>query len=190
VIQVVENKVKNVFVLFAPGLGGNHLANLISTDSRFQSRTTLDNYKNSNTKYAHHYDIENLNIENKIQDYSGNVLCGHWGEFYWLGKSRDMFPMKQIVIIEVPKYKNTFAYKRFQKYNNLDDYMWQEQRTLYSMEVVEKCFGIKDIWTISSEEVINEVCCIDSLKDMNYDVDEKLCNEMHQIWSTANLNPS
>ena len=30
---------------------------------------TLDNYKNSNTKYAHHYDIENLNIENKIQDY-------------------------------------------------------------------------------------------------------------------------
>ena len=50
-MQVVENKIKNVFVLFAPGLGGNHLANLISTDSRFQSRTTLDNYKNSNTKY-------------------------------------------------------------------------------------------------------------------------------------------
>ena len=39
--------VDNIFTVFAPGCGGNHIANLVSTDSRLISRFGIDDYKDT-----------------------------------------------------------------------------------------------------------------------------------------------
>jgi hypothetical protein len=175
----------NVFVIFAPGLGGNHLANLIATDPRYYSRATVDQYQTTK-KYAHHSLNANLTTIN-ITSYDNNVLCGHFGELYWLDRS--LFEHKQVVIIEIPKDKNSFAYKRFQKYNHgLSDYIVEEQRSLYTPGIIESVTGISDHYTIPAERVVNEISPVDLLIDMNYDIDKKTCEQMHKEWIKTNLS--
>ena len=175
----------NVFVIFAPGLGGNHLANLIATDPRYYPRATVDQYQTTK-KYAHHSLNDNLTNIN-ITSYNNNVLCGHFGELYWLDRS--LFEHKQVVIIEIPKDKNSFAYKRFQRYNHdLPDYIVEEQRSLYTPEIIESVTGISDHYTIPAERVVNEISPVDLLIDMNYDIDKKTCEQMHTEWIKTNLS--
>tara|TARA_B110000503_G_scaffold124579_1_gene191233 strand:- start:2916 stop:3449 length:534 start_codon:yes stop_codon:yes gene_type:complete len=174
----------NVFVIFAPGLGGNHLANLIATDPRYHPRATVAQYQTTK-KYAHHSSHSNL-TDIKIESYDNNVLCGHFGELYWLDRS--LFKHKQVVIIEIPKDKNSFAYKRFQKFNNLNTYLFEEQRSLYTPGVIESVAGISDFYTIPAESVVNETSPVDLLLDMNYNIDKKICEQMHTEWIKNNLS--
>jgi hypothetical protein len=51
----------NIFILFAPGLGGNHLANILSLDSRFQSRANDKVY--AGTTDTAHTKLQNLQIQ-------------------------------------------------------------------------------------------------------------------------------
>jgi len=175
----------NVFVIFAPGLGGNHLANLIATDPRYYSRATVDQYQTTK-KYAHHSLNANL-ADINIISYDNNVLCGHFGELYWLDRS--LFEHKQVVIIEIPKDKNSFAYKRFQTYNHdLPDYIVEEQRSLYTPEIIKRVTGISDYYTIPAESIVNETSPVDLLIDMNYNIDKKTCEHMHTEWIKTNLS--
>ena len=175
----------NVFVIFAPGLGGNHLANLIATDPRYYSRATVDQYQTTK-KYAHHSLNANL-ADINIISYDNNVLCGHFGELYWLDRS--LFEHKQVVIIEIPKDKNSFAYKRFQTYNHdLPDYIVEEQRSLYTPEIIKRVTGISDYYTIPAESIVNETSPVDLLIDMNYNIDKKTCEQMHTEWIKTNLS--
>jgi len=175
----------NVFVIFAPGLGGNHLANLIATDPGYYSRATVDQYQTTK-KYAHHSPTDNL-TDIKIESYDNNVLCGHFGELYWLDRS--LFEHKQVVIIEIPKDKNSFAYKRFQTYNHdLPEYIVEEQKSLYTPEIIKRVTGISDYYTIPAENIVNETSPVDLLIDMNYNIDKKTCEQMHTEWIKTNLS--
>lgn len=174
----------NVFVIFAPGLGGNHLANLIATDPRYHSRASVEQYQKTK-KFAHHSHSNLFNL--KVPTYDNNVLCGHFGELYWLDRSQ--FEHKQVVIIEIPKDKHSLAYKRFQRYNrNLPDYIVEEQRSLYTPEIIERVTDISDHYTIPAESVINELAPVDLLVAMNYDIDKKTCEQMHTEWIKTNLS--
>lgn len=71
---------KNIFVLFAPGLGGNHLSNIFSLDSRYRRRVTDQMYDDQ--KKTAHTEIQNISlssIEKNLDELvdQNNVLCGH-----------------------------------------------------------------------------------------------------------------
>tara|TARA_R110000868_G_scaffold396469_1_gene668666 strand:+ start:95 stop:631 length:537 start_codon:yes stop_codon:yes gene_type:complete len=174
----------NVFVIFAPGLGGNHLANMIATDPRFKSRATIEQYQAAK-KYAHHSGMQNLsNLQ--IDSYDNNVFCGHFGELYWLDRS--LFEPIQVVIIDIPIDKNSFAYKRFQiKNSNLNTYIIEEQRSLYTPEIIKRVTGISDHYTIPAESVVTDNSPVDLLIGMNYNVDKEICEQMHTEWIKHNL---
>jgi hypothetical protein len=174
----------NVFVIFAPGVGGNHLANMIATDPQFKSRATIEQYRAAK-KYAHHSVMQNLtNLQ--IDSYNNNVLCGHFGELYWLDRS--LFEHKQVVIIDIPLDKNSFAYKRFQiKNGNLSGYHVEEQRSLYTPEMIKRVTGISDYYTIPAESVVTNKSPVDLLIGMNYNVDKEICEQMHTEWIKHNL---
>ena len=82
----IFNQYKNLFLLFSPGCGGNHLANMLSLHPAFEPRFKSDDYeKEVYRKYieyfdmrgrqdcipvAHFSDLENLRVEfiNKHKD--------------------------------------------------------------------------------------------------------------------------
>ena len=76
---------KTLFILFAPGLGGNHVANMLSTSDEFNTRFN-DNDYDDNAINAHHLVARNLNnlMDNiGMLTSSNNVLCAHWANYYW-----------------------------------------------------------------------------------------------------------
>ena len=111
----IKAQVRNLCVLFPPGFGGNHIANLISTSSKFTSRFNVNDY-NIADKSAHYASIMNLQIkdvitqQHKLKNQS-NVICGHWSEYYWLEQQQllEVFPNRQLMIIEMPLYNSAIA---------------------------------------------------------------------------------
>ena len=175
----------NVFVIFAPGLGGNHLANMIATDPRYDSRASVDQYK-KNKLYAHHSPNRNL-TQVKILYPNWNVLCGHFGELKWFDTTP--FDEKQAVIIEVPTDKKSYAYKRWQTYNKyITEYHVEEQRLLYTPELVNTVHGIADHYTINAESIVSKTCPVEQLKNMNFQIDQETCEQMHSEWIKTNLS--
>lgn len=175
---------RNVFVLFAPGLGGNHLANMIASDPYFRDRCSLHDYINNTNEYAHFYGIRNLQNTYHVLNYYKNVLCGHLAEFILMAEDRNLFYNKEIVIISIPTNKKSIAYKRFHRTHHLHDFYIKEQTLLYYPETIEKLFDIdsKKIKTIDSEKLFSEDGCIEELKKINYDINETFCKSIHKIW--------
>jgi hypothetical protein len=181
---------RNIIVLFAPGLGGNHLANIISTDSRFQPRTSVKTYQENTTSNAHFYNIQNLDLTAlpDIDCDKNHVLCGHWGEYYWakIHNHLTRLPNRQLIIIKVPVI-GSLAYDRMLKYTRLtvNQYLVEEQRSLYSMDVIEKCMQEHDLVEVTTELMFCEN--IDSIlaflsDQMDLNLDPLVCKAMHKVW--------
>ena len=101
----IFNESKNLFLIFPPGCGGNHLANLLCTHPSFAPRYSHTDYVNDlQLKYKHFFgskvskgefgctahfsDLENLQREhlNKFQDKIINqskpyIFCSHAAEY-------------------------------------------------------------------------------------------------------------
>ena len=176
---------RNIFVLFSPGLGGNHVANILSTDTnqftiRFNDHTYLSSQKNAHTNY------KNLQDVSKYDNIKNNILCGHWGEMYWLKIHNliDKFKNRQVLILEIPK-KDTLAYQRFIEHTKLQEYFIEEQRSIYSIELIQSSLNEKDFFVFPSEKIFAEDISefLDFAKEeMNINVDRKLCYNIHKLW--------
>lgn len=181
-------KSKTIIVLFAPGLGGNHLANMLSTDTRFRQRANVDDYQTKRTN-AHYWPIQNLKLEHLclLDDTESHVLCGHWGEFYWcqLSRALDRFANQQVLVVRLPK-KDTVAHQRLNRFNpGMTEYFMEEQRSLYSIDVVERIFGQTDLLDISSECIFDpDIEQIKQFitKETDLTPDWTICERMHKLW--------
>jgi hypothetical protein len=174
---------ETLFVIFAPGLGGNHLANLLSLTPRFYRTVDFEAY-NSIGANAHFSNIKNLqltSISDHIVPLTGvsNVLCGHLGEYIWLKQSgiAEKFRNKKFLIVSIPK-KNTLAYRRLcRSFPMIDanEYFYQEQRTLYSQEIIEKIFDEHDFFNISAEIIFSD------------DINKLLTFIQHEFYTTIDV---
>jgi hypothetical protein len=180
---------KNIIVLFPPGTGGNHLANLLSTDSTFQSRASLNDYKTNQSANAHFSYIKNLDrdIIMNLDANLNHVLCGHWGEYYWLKINHllDRIKDRQILILTVPN-RDSISFKRFIKHNqNIPEYLVQEQRSLYSIDVVRSVFNDDDFFVLDPD-ILFSTSLTDFFSfvvdEMALTLDYEFCNEAHQLW--------
>jgi hypothetical protein len=182
----LEKSNKNIFVLFSPGLGGNHVANLLATDIRYITRATANDYANHNEQNAHILEGNLNNIDNKNYNF-GNIFCGHFSEFYWkhIENKISKYQNRQIILIDLPKDNNSIAFKRHKKYSNLSKYFFEEQRSLYSFYTLENLFNENDFFNIPCEIFFND--SVDNFfnyasKEMNFSLDYTECKKMHNIW--------
>ena len=177
---------RNIFVLFAPGTGGNHIANMLSTDRNFPSRTSAERYQAHDENNAHVSDIHNLRVDQMVSIPNCNILCGHWGEYYWLWDQErlDCFPNRQVVIVTLPR-PNSMAYQRYQRFGPSSEYLVEEQRSLYTPLVIEKMFGETDWIELDPDWIFCE--SLDRFfkfakSDMDLDLDQDQCESMHRTW--------
>jgi hypothetical protein len=183
---------ENLFVIFAPGLGGNHLSNLLSLTERFNRNVDFSKYNNL-IDHAHFSKIPNLKIKT-IGDHLdelltvNNVLCGHVGEYHWLKQSgiAEQFKNKKFLIVSLPS-KDTLAYSRMTSLYPpmLDEYFYQEQRWLYSQEILEKIFEEDDFFEISSEIIFSDnVSKLFEFIDCNFctTIDRVQAEDIHRLW--------
>lgn len=84
---------KNLFILYPGGCGGNHLANLISTDSKFTPRYSSSNYneyllKQYQSKHNEHY-FGPINNPTSIGTDEVKGLIFHFSEYNNLDQLKD-----------------------------------------------------------------------------------------------------
>jgi hypothetical protein len=184
----------NLFILFAPGLGGNHIANLLSTSNDFVSRFNSCDY-NVDDKNAHHYCVQNItptDIKNNIDKLmnQSNVLCGHWASYHWFLQEGfgDYFPNRQILIIEPPSVGSD-AYERLTQHTNAysNNYFYEEMRLLYTIDTMQKMFNETDFFVLNAELIFQTKIntFIEKVeKELCISVDVPLCNDVHKTWFT------
>ena len=184
--------IENLFVIFAPGLGGNHLANLIGLSSRFTRHADFEKYQ-PGIKTAHITNIMNLQekllLDNlpQLQNQS-NVLCGHLAEYLWIQQKKidKFFTNRKFLIVTFPE-KFSAAYDRLLKCcpYMIRDYWFYEQRSLYSIQYLEKLFDEHDFFTINAQDIFTEnvdqiVKFIES--ELHAQIDINLTQKLHTIW--------
>jgi len=188
---------RNIFVLFYPGLGGNHLANMLSTDSTFLPRGSIEQYQQAKDKpHVHFSPIKNLTVQQIQQVDIGisHVFCGHWAEYNWcrLNHAIDRIPNRQILIVKIPD-KQTAAHQRMVKYTcQLTDYLHEEQRSLYSIDVIQRMFGEHDIFEMDTDLFFQPSVTgfLDFAQDeMAIGLDRTRCQSMHDIWYNRMVVP-
>ena len=186
---------ENLFIIFAPGLGGNHLANLIALSNRFNRKCDLSGYK-PGIENAHVSNLANLQEKTLLDNLSelqtqSNVFCGHLAEYLWIKEKQidKFFVNRKFLIIEFPE-KHTAAYNRLLKFcpHLSRDHWFYEQTSLYSTQCIEKLFGEYDIFTLSAEDIFTEQ--VDTIikfieSELFTQIDKTLAQKLHTIWYTS-----
>jgi hypothetical protein len=149
------------FVIFAPGTAGNHLANLISTDTKFTPRAS-DNFYNNLINNAH---TANDHVINNVvnQPLSGNtVTCCHLGNYLWhQTKINNITANKKYLVIEFPQHtRNPLFVRRLMQlypyYSN--EFLIEELSTFYSVNTISKLIDTDDITPITADKIFNKNC--------------------------------
>ena len=180
--------VNNIFTVFAPGCGGNHIANLVSTDSRLISRFVIDDYKDTSNK-AHYFDnkiLEKDQIDLKKIVNEKRSYGSHFFEFGGFGFAKLI--KKSFIVIKMPR-ENSIGHTRMKKlYPAFEDsYFWYESKSLYTAENFVKIFDITEPCVeINGEDLFEGENFIEDLvtqtKRIGLDIDKELCNKAHELW--------
>jgi hypothetical protein len=182
--------IDNIFLLFSPGTGGNHLANILSLPDKFVSRATVQDYNehlhSSAYANAHYSQIDNLDPDViETLPATGNVLCGHFYSYNRIDMLNltDKFVNKVLVVIETPV--SGLAYKRYMYHNDkVRQQLYNEQRLIYTTHFIEKYFNQKTVSlpceTIFEHNLDRLYSIIKNKLDL--DIDKNLCNQMHNKW--------
>ena len=140
---------ENLFIIFPAGVGGNHLANILSLSEQYATRFNADGYDGANRHTAHHAAARNLQIESLRPDLDhlhtqSNVFCGHWMEYDHFKNDgfADGFPNRKFCVIHVPeaavRARNRFL--SFMNVNKRDEDPWimHELMSVYSVRAMKR----------------------------------------------------
>ena len=177
----------NIIVLFAPGLGGHHISNLLSTDTRFTQRANLEDYTTHLKKDTNAHIQLDINNELTQKDDENRILPLHIGVLLWNYEKIKKFKNRKILIVEFPNSKDSLAYKRFVNYNknfDISDYMFHEQKLFYSQHIIEKLVPEKDFFIVKSEDIFNDNFDLfyNLTLNMNLKINYDMCKVMHSMW--------
>ena len=192
----------NIFVIFAPGTGGNHLANLMSLDSRYAKRFEPEDYdaavnNNNDAHYATlHGGPENLNLHHAWVDFDQiksqkNVFCGHVLEYLQLKRTTNLLqqlPNKAFVTIQVPSPGSRGHDRMIWRYGKMDNYMLGELAVLYDSPHLKAIFELPeiDVWhyvwpnDLFADDVTPVLQSIQQQLGLQIDLD--LAQQLHTKW--------
>lgn len=176
---------RHVFVVFSGSTGGNHLANMLSTDENFVRRSTIDHYKNS-AEIAHHWqDVDMSNIRNLDPDNNNYVIASHIADFEHESETLKRFMPRQILLIEPPPVEGTLAHLRWIGRTKFNTYLQMEQKFLYRIDTFKTLFEKEQmVYTIRADDLFSDdmLAITDTAKKMHLKVDVPTITEMHHIW--------
>ena len=192
----------NIFVIFAPGTGGNHLANLLSLDSRYAKRFDLEDYdlatnNNNDAHYAVlHGGPENLNLHHSWMDFDRiknqkNVFCGHVLEYLQLKNTTNLLeqlPNKAFITIQVPTPGSKGHSRMTWRYGKMDNYMLGELSVLYDALHLKKIFDLPkiDVWHyVWPDELFDDdiTTMLEGIgREFDLDIDNDLAQKLHTKW--------
>lgn len=172
------------FIIFAPGLGGNHLANIISLDDKFKTRVTPEEYKSA---------IENVHPRgDKVidLDYSSDkIFCCHLAEYLWFSHEVDVATVhKKYIVVEFPpNARSPLAIDRLHHLYDAyrDPYFLEELSTLYSVNAVRRLTGCDDVTGITIDLIFDQSSrkLLDFLhKNFGFNIDHDLASSMQSDW--------
>ena len=189
-------------VLFAPALGGNHIANMISTSPYVQNRIKdvgnyeqylIDLYVKSTGHNFHAQEFLNFGVEDYTKAYNTvsennltTVLPGHMEDAYWvLGHLKDLGNIG-FITLEVFGIDLYDFYRKIPKRAYVQQYNPHIYRFMYTKEVVSRILDINtsEGHIIDAEKIIQpEISGL--LNDLNDELELKmnldLCKELHTI---------
>lgn len=186
---------ENLFVIFAPGHGGNHLANIISTSSRFTKRFA-DNIYNDLKVQAH--PTKNKNYALTEQEFvskqsQSNVFCSHLTE-YLISKplTEQYLPNRKYVLIESPPgARNDFFMNRvcglYKAYQNT--FFFEEISMLYSIKYFSLLTNELDMTSITVDNIFSNDACplVDKLNsELGLGLDLDVITTIHSSWVEKN----
>lgn len=188
---------KTLIILFEPGQGGNHLANLVSTSPKVHDRFVTDNYQQylleqyqSPSTNAHYGEINGFESTNpvKLISYINStprpvVLCGHLAETYH--------------IINLIRWHGPVCLINFENFNLNDLAVSRMKVNIRSVgqllewahrsEIVASTFNINsdNLMAIQTNDLFQENIT-DLLQrisvDLKLDLDLEFCQTLHSLW--------
>jgi len=175
---------KNLFLVFPPGCGGNHVANMLSMTPDFEPRYTYDNYYEDIVyKYQHFFgsgpesdvdctahfcDLQNLQLKQLIKFESKIVnskkpyiLCSHAVEYIIRNNEKEieLLTDRMFCLFSNPTGSNKLVNDRMHNGG------W------YNAETDDKMYLTYKVKTLYSKEIFAEVAIIDPNKIFTLDTD-------------------
>jgi hypothetical protein len=186
---------ENLFVIYPPALGGNHLANLLSLGKKFAKRFDLDSYE-QNVSQAHFSNIREIDLDqirtnlDQLKTQS-NVLNGHYLEYLKFRESDlyQHFPSKQFLAIQMPD-PGTFAFERMTRGNPTayTTYLLREVTSLYKMDNLRMlCHETDRPWysvptNLLFDPDVNKLFENLAQQGLEIDIDMDLIQDLHSKW--------
>lgn len=185
-----------LFIVYPPGLGGNHLMNLLSLDQRYHSDIDYSQYLKDRSENAHFTQNIELRLPQiRSQDFSLdkiNIIPTHLASYLWFcdnpESAKPEFAHRKFCLINMPANRDSMAYKRFisvcPTYD--EEYVYEETRTLYSLQYLKRLFDQHDWFILDSELLFNQD--FDQLYQNLYlqglvqNIDQNLARTIHQRW--------
>jgi hypothetical protein len=189
--------IENLFVIFPPAAGGNHLANIVSISPKFATRFAPEVYEDSNRHKTHpggggknfYHDETSL----KLLQSTSNVFCSHFAEYMSARALVEKYLQnRKFLIVEFPEHaRNKFFLDRATKYYPAyqDQYFVEETAMLYSTDMfcsITKETNLEQITvdTVFTNDVTSLVTQINSKFDLNLELDT--VKYLHQKWLEKN----
>jgi hypothetical protein len=180
--------VNNIFTVFAPGSGGNHISNLVSTDPRLISRFELNDYKDKTNK-AHYFDnkvLDKDNIDLKKILNEKRSYGTHFFEFGGFGFAKLI--KKSFIVISMPDEDSKGHTRMKELYPAFqDNYFWYECKSLYTasnfikiFDIQEPCVEINGNDLFEGRNFIKDL--LDKTKTLGLDLDADICKSAHDLW--------
>lgn len=187
---------ENLFVIFAPGCGGNHLANIISTSNRFTKRYTDDIYHSKLDLRAHPSKNKNYELAEEefiIKQKQNNVFCSHLAEYLISQSLTEKYLLnRKYVIVESPMpSRNDFFTNRvrglYPAYQN--QYFFEEISMLYSIQYFSHLTREHDMTSITVDKIFSKdvTPLVDTLNlELGLDLDIGEVKSIHSSWIEKN----
>jgi hypothetical protein len=193
---------KTLGITFAPALGGNHIANMISTSPYVQNRFKgtdnyeqylIDLYTGSNGVGFHAQEFLNVNSEDYTKAYDlvsknqlSTVLPGHMEDVYWVFNHLKPLGNIGFITIEVFDIDIFNFYKDVPKRSYVTNYNPHIYRFMYTKNVVSKLLDIPldDGHVIDAGKIIQSDITevLHNLNDaLQLNMNLELCKELHSI---------
>lgn len=179
----------SIFILlFPPGCGGNHLANLLSLNEQFQTRASFDDLleKYKSDSYNHHAglleNLRNFDYPNSFEILKETkgipIICSHIIEYYHFIQYNmpynifNYWDNQNVIMFSFPK-EESIGYKRFYPFrygesidnDNSADIPIETYKTFYDTNTVKTGLTVKRFNTLQLN--VQKAVMFDTDKFMN-----------------------
>lgn len=176
----------NVYILYPPYTGGNHLINLLLTSPKLLADSQLptnfrellsDFYLNNLHSNAHFLTGFDVGILKTIKK---NIYCGHLVDYL----VDDITRNTNLILLDMPT-EDSASGLRIKKHKFFEDgYFWGEQTSLYKEDIVKRLRNVVNVIDVSTE--LFHTCdtpVFQQISDkLDLNLDTEFCINLHNLW--------